>query len=176
MPIPLDSSYFGKMKYLTGSGDVRDSDDVSRAMAEIILILLGRGLIRPRHYPLLVSMMDDFIAAAERNRPGLEKTDEFFREYCQKRDEVADGRLCPPIEPTSEQNRFDFASGKTLAYFLLGETEPDHELYTQMVRTVRPLMGYRPYFARTPPMPAPVPGLSAVAPDAAVLREWERGK
>ncbi|MBS0979200.1 hypothetical protein [Acetobacter thailandicus] len=176
IPIPLDRSYLGTLKYLTGSGDVRDSDDVGRAMGEMIEILQGRGLIKPRHYPLLVSLMDDFIAAVEKNRPGLAETDAFFREYCQKRDDIVAGTLKPPIEPTKERNRFDFASAKSLAPVLPGETEHNYELSVQMDRTTYPLIGYRPFQARKPPMPAPVPGLERMAPDFTALRDQERRK
>ncbi|MCQ8279492.1 hypothetical protein NFI95_13685 [Acetobacteraceae bacterium KSS8] len=174
IPIPLDRSYLGTIKYLTGSGEVRDSDDVSRAMGEIIEILEGRGLIKKRHYPLLVSLMDDFIAKVRNNRPGLEQTDSFFREYCEIRDQIAAGALKPPLEPTSEQNRFDFASGKSLASVLPGESAPDYQLEVELIRTVLPLTGSRPYQARKPPMPAPNPGLATTAPDATALRDWER--
>lgn len=176
VPIPLDRSYLGTIKYLTGSGDVRDSDDVGRAMGEIIQILEGRGLIKPRHYPLLVSMMDDFIAEVEKNRPGLEKTDSFFREYCQLRNEIVDGVLKPPIEPTAERNRFDLSTSKTLAVVPAGQDRRDYQLGTALDRTTYPLIGYRPFPVRKPPMPAPVPGLSKVAPDATALRDWERGR
>lgn len=174
IPIPLDGSYLGTIKYLTGSGDVRDSDEVGRTMGDIIQVLQGRGLIKPRHYPLLLSMMDDFIAEVHKHRPGLEHTDPFFREYCMWRNGIVNGTFHPPIEPTAERNRFYQASGRTLADVLPGETEPNYELGLAMDRTIYPLIGHRPYQTYKPPMPAPVPGLDRMAPDATALRDWER--
>ena len=46
------------------------------ALGRLWLVLKGYGLMKPRHVPVLIAMMDDFVAEADRCSTGLDPASE----------------------------------------------------------------------------------------------------
>ena len=66
LPIPIDESYAQTIFHLVGSNELAGFPGFQEALGRLWLVLKGYGLVKPRHTPLLISMMDDFTAEAER--------------------------------------------------------------------------------------------------------------
>ena len=64
LPIPVDESYVRTIYYLVGSNELAAYPGFQVALGKLWLVLRGYGLIKPRHVPLLISMMDDYLADA----------------------------------------------------------------------------------------------------------------
>lgn len=64
LPIPLDQKYWATLGYLLGEGTL-DYLGAGKLMGELARILRGIGLLKKRHYPVVVAMIDDFLALAK---------------------------------------------------------------------------------------------------------------
>jgi hypothetical protein len=60
LPIPLEGKYWGTLAYLIGEGSL-DYLGAYPSMAQLANILEGIGLLKKRHYPVVVAMLDDFL-------------------------------------------------------------------------------------------------------------------
>jgi hypothetical protein len=60
LPIPVDRKYWGTLGYLVAEGSL-DYLGIEKAMGELATILGGRGLLKRRHYPVVVAMIDDLL-------------------------------------------------------------------------------------------------------------------
>lgn len=60
LPIPLDHKYWGTLGYLVAEGSL-DHLGIEKPMGELATILSGTGLLKPRHYPVVVAMIEDLL-------------------------------------------------------------------------------------------------------------------
>ena len=65
LPIPADPGRVGVIFYLVGSNDLGNYPGFQHALGRLWLVLKGYGLMKQRHVPVLIAMMDDFIRDAE---------------------------------------------------------------------------------------------------------------
>jgi hypothetical protein len=98
VPIPLDRRWIATLCYLVGSGEVDDSKEIADAMGDLTLILEGPGLLKPRHTPVVLSMLEDLIAAMHRyGDPLLLSEQELVEELSAVAAGVRAGAIIPPI-------------------------------------------------------------------------------
>jgi hypothetical protein len=55
-------SIWGTLKYIVADGTPNYIPGVEQPLAELTSILEGHGLIKPRHYPAMISQIDDMLA------------------------------------------------------------------------------------------------------------------
>ena len=169
LPIPVDRSYIGTLTYLVGSGDVNKTQEIRAQLGELDTILEGPGLIKPRHYPVVVAQIEDFITLVTRHVPAAQLLP-VERDALEQFATIAGKLLCGEIElPVSRQ---DYPAW-------LDPTLHDHfdEPYipnggNETRRVTLPVFGgWRPEPAEKPPLPAPNPGLDPRAPDMTLMRD-----
>ena len=71
LPIPLDDKYWSTLSYLMREGTL-DYLGGGQLMDELTRILKGTGLLKPRHYPVVVAMLDDFLDYLRTGARGIE--------------------------------------------------------------------------------------------------------
>jgi hypothetical protein len=70
MPIPLDRSYWSTLAYVTGDMTfAAEIPELSQAIADVVNILKGNGLLKDRHYPVVVALIRDLIDVMQRDIP-----------------------------------------------------------------------------------------------------------
>ena len=62
LPIPLDRKYYGTLAYLVGSCTLNYLPGIATPMGNLTSIFDGTGMIKPRHYPVVISLIDDLLA------------------------------------------------------------------------------------------------------------------
>ena len=173
VPIPLDRRWIGTLCYLVGSGEVDDSKEIADAMGDLTLILEGPGLLKPRHTPVVLSMLEDLIAAMHRyGDPLLPSEQELVEELSAVAAGMRSGAIIPPIgggvnlpplrKKMLEAERFE-------ALFPPLTARDDYlTVSNQLSRAL--FHGFCPYPAKKPPLPAPVPGLDPSPPDFTAVK------
>ncbi len=173
VPIPLNRSWIATLCYLVGSGEVDDSQEIADAMGELTIILQGPGLLKPRHTPVVLSMLEDFIAMMHLyGDPLLPSEQELVEELSAVAVGMRAGAIVPPIGGGMkllplETQILDAKRFETVF--------PQHRAPENYLRVSSNLLralfeGWCPYPARKPPLPAPVPGLSPTPPDYTAIR------
>ena len=66
LPIPVDESYVGAIFHLVGSNELGHVPGFQEALGRLWLVLKGYGLMKPRHVPVLIAMIFDFVTDADR--------------------------------------------------------------------------------------------------------------
>ena len=157
LPIPVARSYAGTIYYLVGSGELDRVVGVKSALGRLWLVLKGYGLLKQRHVPVLIAMMDDFVAEAVRCSHVREpKTARLIADMRSEEETLRGGGAWPRNRRPQDQ----FMLQVTPALRACMErcsgraTEIDASLFE----------GWRPRPARKPPLTAPVPGLPPDAP------------
>jgi hypothetical protein len=68
MPIPLDRSYWGTLGYVMGDMTFAAvNPELDQKIYEVVSIVDGDGLLKPRHYPVAVALIRDLIDAMNRD-------------------------------------------------------------------------------------------------------------
>jgi hypothetical protein len=75
LPIPLERKYWSTLAYLIGEGSV-DYLGGAKVMGELGRVLWGHGILKPRHHPVVVAMLDDFLEFLKPHAIGLDQTEE----------------------------------------------------------------------------------------------------
>jgi hypothetical protein len=122
-------------------------------MGELTMILGGEGLLKPRHYPVVVAMIDDFLAYVQPHATNLDPIEQkLLDESREIRRELAAGRIYLPLD----KSNYPGWKGST-------GTNHRHQIPNFSNRRRALVMslfdGYRPGAARKDPMPAPNPGM-----------------
>jgi hypothetical protein len=65
LPLPLDDKYWGTLGYLVAEGSL-DHLGIAKPMGELARILSGTGMLKKRHYPVVVAMLDDLLTLTQR--------------------------------------------------------------------------------------------------------------
>lgn len=156
LPIPLDQSWVGTIFYLVGSNELGNVPGFQDALGRLWLVLKGYGLMKARHLPVLISMMDDFIMDVNR-LGGLDAGAEaLVADIRAQADDLRMGGVWPKSRRPSQQ----FTVQSTA---ILRDRLPNCQNRLRAIQA--PLFdGWRPRPARKPPLPAPVPGLPPTAP------------
>ena len=157
LPIPVDESFVGAIFYLVGSNELGHVPGFQEAIGRLWLVLKGYGLMKPRHVPVLIAMMDDFVDEAERCSTPIDPPAEAL--LADLRTEA--GRLRRGGDwPKPRRPQDQFSVQVTPALRACVERCSGRATAIEMAL----FEGRRPSPARKPPLPAPVPGLPPTAP------------
>ena len=158
LPIPVDKSFVGNVFYLIASGELEGlpglSGDVHGPLCRLSLVLDGTGLMKPRHLPVLVALMDDLLVDARRCPALSEAGRATLADLQACREELQRGGEWPT--PRRPQDYPRATPDMRACIDNLG-----NRLFMINASLFE---GWRPYPAKKPPLPAPVPGLPAKAP------------
>lgn len=66
LPIPVHPSYVGTVNYLIGSGELNSVPGFQDPHKRLYRVLSGIGLMKQRHLPVLIAMIDDLLDDAAR--------------------------------------------------------------------------------------------------------------
>jgi hypothetical protein len=150
LPIPLDRRYWSTLGYLVGEGSL-DYLGIEKPLGELARILRGVGMLKKRHYPVVVAMIDDFLALANQ-APRLDPVElSLLDEARAMRAKISSGSRLPLDEaqyPTWKAVP-DAKNLEALPDYLRQSRELSDSLFYE----------YRPPPARKPPLPAPNPGM-----------------
>lgn len=151
LPIPLEGKYWGTLAYLIGEGSL-DYLGAYPSMAQLANILEGIGLLKERHYPVVVAMLDDFLDFVDPVNQ-LEPVEQQLIQDCRQiRDGIAARTLSLPLDKSSYP-----AWRRTLLMINLYQLPNFGNRYNMLETTV--FAGWRPRPARKGALPAPKPGL-----------------
>ena len=162
LPIPVDASYAGTIYYLVGSHDllgvrgVVDQAGIEDSLGRLWLVLKGYGLIKPRHVPVLIAMIDDLCADADSVRDQLNAEErEVIDDIRAQGVLLKRGEWPPHRQPQDRFFRYDTPNLDSLVMN-----------FGNRVRGISfPLFdSWRPFPAKKASLAAPVPGLSQKAP------------
>jgi hypothetical protein len=68
MPIPLDRSYWGTLGYVMGDMTFAAvNPELDQKIYEVVVVVKGNGLLKPRHYPVAVALIRDLIDVMNRD-------------------------------------------------------------------------------------------------------------
>lgn len=162
LPIPVDASYAGTIYYLAGSGELLgapgliDKAGVEDAIHRLYIVLKGYGLIKRRHVPVLIAMIDDLYSDARNVWDRLTPGEKHAMDDLHAQAETMRSGDWPAQRPP--EVRFLAADRPNLVTLV--------EDFRNRLRRI--LMATydrrRPYPACKPPLAAPIPGLPETAP------------
>jgi len=156
LPIPVDPSFVGTIFYLVGSNELAGVPGFQEALGRLWLVLKGYGLIKPRHVPLLVSMIDDWIADAERCSDPQSEDRRLIADLRIEADRLRQGG---EVRSRGSDER---SYGARISDALDEQMDKGYLRLSAISASL--LEGWRPRPARKPPLPAPLPGLPPEAP------------
>jgi hypothetical protein len=159
MPIPLDRTYWSTLAYVTGDMTfAADHPELSGAIADIVAIVKGRGLLKARHYPVAAALIRDLIDVMQRDIPAL--TDRERAAIVELGDAI---RWIDAHKAALPLKSADFPEYERLTpnpHFPGGSATLGAKLEMHAVV----FGGERPDACMKGPLPAPVPGLPATPP------------
>jgi len=155
LPIPVDQSFVGTIFSLVGSNELANYPGFEEALGRLWLVLKGYGLMKPRHVPVLLAMIDDFIADAERC-PADCGAGPLIADMRHEADLLRAGGTLPRRRPAQDQFVLKVTPGLRACMERASgrATDIDTSLFDD----------WRPSPACKPPLAAPVPGLPERAP------------
>ena len=138
LPIPLDRKYRGTLCYLIGSCKVDYLPGIETPMGELNTVLDGKGLIKPRHYPVVIALIDDLLEMIG-NPPDISEAEQKFISVTRNiRAGLAENRYKIPL------NRMDYPSLiDTIPYTVLKKTLYSWIMFLQLVKPSLPAGGQR---------------------------------
>jgi hypothetical protein len=155
LPIPVHRSFVETIFHLVGSNELGGVAGFQPALSRLWLVLKGYGLIKPRHFPVLLAMIGEFLADAGRCSGHDEDALHLLGRLREYGDFLArEGQLPPRLPPEKQFAAFSdvLKSCPERAFSRLDSI--DASLFE----------AWRPKAARKPALAAPVPGLPAEAP------------
>ncbi|QQD71406.1 hypothetical protein [Acidithiobacillus ferrivorans] len=175
LPIPVDKSHRHTIAYMYTNGDLGgpeqgNTDDVDVALGELLMVLDGDGLIKKRHYPVVISQINDFAALVAQN---VEISDilpiekEALAQLNKIKEQLTDHEIDLPV------SKNDYPAWKdptALAHFNDRGLPNGWAMRKQITLSV--FSGYTPYPAKKPPLPAPHPRLTQRAANLSPVRDW----
>lgn len=154
LPIPVEAH---TVFYLVGSGELNPIPGVRAPLHRLYLVLKGIGLIKPRHVPLLLSMIDDLYADAQA----------IWSELPVQEREVMDDLYA---RGSALRHQGEWPTANPLQRRQTGLDNPVLERHVpdfnnRMTDITASLFEHwRPYAAKKPPLDPPHPGLPRSAP------------
>ena len=154
LPIPVEAR---TVSYLVGSGELDHIPGVKAPLRQLYLVLEGIGLIKPRHVPLLLSMIADLYADAQAIWPELPAEErEVVNDLHARGSALQHNGEWPSANPLQRRQT-------GLANPVLERHVPDFN--NRMTDITASLFEqWRPYVAKKPPLDPPRPGLPRSAP------------
>ena len=162
LPIPVDRSYAGTIYYLVGSGElvhvpgVLHPDAIEDPLGRLWLVLKGYGLMKPRHVPVLIAMIDDLCADADKVHDRLNAEEREVIDDIRAQGEILKRGEWPPYR--RPQDRFFRYEAPNLNALGLNYGNRAAGIAASLFE------GWRPYPAKKPALAAPVPDLPGKAP------------
>ena len=157
LSVPVNQSFVATIFHLVGSHELAGYPGLQPALGRLWLVLKGYGLMKRRHVPVLIDMIDDFIFAAESAKGHLPAADAALLDDMRAQaDDLRRGGGWPKEGPP-ERGYYAIASealGDAVDKGFVQLREIDASLFE----------GWRPRLARKPPLAAPTPDLPPVAP------------
>ncbi len=162
LPIPVDASYAHTIYHLAGSHELGqapglvDSAAAEAALGRLYLVLRGYGLIKPRHIPVLIAMIDDLLAEIAPIRGTLTPHEHILVDQL-----AGDGHALRQGRWPSRRPPKDQIPGLNTPNLRASISN-----FGNKARRISLSLfdGWRPYPASKPSMTAPIPGLPAQAP------------
>jgi hypothetical protein len=156
LPIPVDKSFVGTVFYLVGSNELSGIPGVEDALGRLWLVLKGYGLMKARHVPVLIAMMEDYLEQARPLWPQMTDQDlALIQHMSDQIDDLKQGGQWPKPKP---KGYYIGKSGPTL------DRGVDHGFEQLRDISCSLFEGWRPRPAYKGPLAAPVPGLPREAP------------
>ena len=150
LPIPLDRKYRGTLCYLIGSCKIDYLPGIETPMGELNTVLDGKGLIKPRHYPVVIALIDDLLEMIG-NPPDISEAEQKFISVTRNiRAGLAENRYKIPL------NRMDYPSLiDTIPYTVLKK----NPLFLDYVFAIGEALfaSWRPKICRKGPLAPPNP-------------------
>ena len=174
LPIPVDKSWIGTLCYVVGSCEVDDTPEIAQALGELTRILQGPGLLKPRHFPVIVAQIEDLVADIHHFAdPLTEDETKLVADLEETAAGIRSGHEIPPLERTRKRHPLRKALLDADRLEKVFPLPPDkREFFLRSYHLQLSLFsGWRPYVAEKPPMLAPKPGLPPEAPDFTHLRD-----
>ena len=171
LPIPVHKSWISTLAYVVGSCEVDDTPEIARALGELVRILKGPGLLKPRHFPVIAAQIDDLVTDLHHFGDPLTLEEvQLIADLEETATNIRLGKIIPPLSVPRGIHPLRLA---LMSAANLKPREPDpHEFWQQSDWLQLSLFsGWRPYPARKPPLPAPNPGLTPEAPDFTLVRD-----
>lgn len=158
LSIPVSRSYAGTIYYIAGSGELDRVPGLKDPLYRLYNILQGTGLIKPRHVPVLIAMIDDLYADARKVWGQLTQEEQATMDDIRAQGDIIRRGEWPPYRsPQGRFFRYDTPNLDQLVHNFGNRTR---------AVAVSLFDGERPYPAQKPPLAAPVAGLP---PQAAPL-------
>jgi hypothetical protein len=176
LPIPIEPSYIASLLHMLTDGFFSDRKEVEAALVELSYVLLGPGLVRPRHWPVIVSHIEDFLAKVESSADAAQLLPEERQMLAELRAIAEKLRQKAIPLPLAKEDYPAFAHCFTLPHFQKHEQTERLRDLIQLKSTL--FEGRRPAAAQKPPLAAPVLGLEPHPKDIADVRRaagTERG-
>lgn len=159
MPIPLDRAYWSTLAYVTGDMTfAAENPELNGAIADIVAIVKGRGLLKARHYPVAVALIRDLIDVMHRDIPSI--TDRERAAIVELGDAI---RWIDAHKTTLPLKSADFPDYEGLTpnpHFPGGSAT----LVAKLKMHAAVFGGERPDECMKGPLPAPMPGLPPTPP------------
>ncbi len=156
LPVPPDRSYIHTILYLVGSEELSSVEGLKNALAKLYLVLTGVGLMKQRHVPVLIAMMDDLLAETAKCSSVSSAERARMDEMASLADDLRRGGGWP--KPRRPQDYFSTPVSLDLEACVSNFANRARAIDSALFASWRP----RP--ARKPALAAPVPGLPERAP------------
>lgn len=174
LPIPVNKSWIATLCYVVGSCEVDDTEEIAQALGELVRILQGPGLLKPRHFPVVVAQIEDLIADIHQfGDPLTEDEIKLVADLGEAASGLRSGQVIPPLEKNRVPHPLRDALLNADRLEKVFPKHPDRRRFVlQSDFLEKPLFeGWRPYAAQKPFLPAPNPGLGPEAPDFTDIRD-----
>lgn len=152
LPIPLEGKYWGILGYLVAEGALNYLG-TEQLMGELTRILDGTGLLKPRHHPVVVAMLEDFLDYLQRGARGIEPLEqELIEETRAIHAKLAAHQIKLPLDEAAYPAWKKSGVTDRLDYFpkFFGR---------QWALSTTLFSSFRPTPCRKGPLPAPNPGM-----------------
>ncbi|MCC2975507.1 hypothetical protein LK533_02315 [Sphingomonas sp. PL-96] len=153
LPIPVGAN---TVFYLVGSGELNHIPGVQESLGRLYVVLKGIGLIKPRHIPVLVSMIDALYADAHAIWVEVPAGEQEVMEDLRARGDALRREHWPSADPLARRYN-------GLANPVLNERVAN---FSNRIAGIRAALfrDWRPSAAKKPPLDPPKPGLPREAP------------
>lgn len=157
LPIPVHPSYVGTVNYLIGSGELNFYSGFQEAHKNLYRVLTGIGLMKQRHVPVLIAMIDDLLKDASNCASVTAEERAALSDLHGLAQQLREGRQWP-VARSPQQYPFTMIDTPNLDECVDNFFGRNFEISASLFE------GWRPRPARKPPLAAPLAGLPQQAP------------
>jgi hypothetical protein len=175
LPIPVDKSHRHTIAYMYTNGDLGgpeqgNTDDVDVALGELLMVLDGDGLIKKRHYPVLIAQIHEYLQLVNQHVPEQNRSDTEKRALAEMKsvmEKLKKQEISLPQKKTDYPYFGKFANLSDI----LDKHSKNNWLYLRDIYS-EVFESYRPTEGKKPPLPAPHPRLTQRAANLSPVRDW----